>query len=189
MNAIGRIQASALRQALLALVLLGVGFAPAAHAKTAKEIDAQVNSTLKKFTSTVKGAGSLLKQAKGVLVFPNVIKAGIVVGGQYGEGALRIHGKTVAYYSIASGSIGFQLGAQKKDIIMVFMQQAPLTKFRDSSGWKVGVDGSVALINVGTGGEVDTMKINQPIIGFVIGQEGLMYNLTLEGSKITKLDK
>ncbi|MEJ2529584.1 MAG: YSC84-related protein [Gammaproteobacteria bacterium] len=189
MNAIGRIHASALRQALLALALLGVGFAPAAHAKSAKKIDAQVNSTLKKFRSTVKGASSLLKQAKGVLVFPNVIKAGIGIGGEYGEGALRIHGKTVAYYSIASASIGFQLGAQKKDIIMVFMQQAPLTKFRDSSGWKVGVDGSVALINVGTGGDLDTMKINQPIVGFIIGQEGLMYNLTLEGSKFSKIKR
>jgi lipid-binding SYLF domain-containing protein len=178
---------------LHALVIVGLlftmGFTPAAHAKSKAKINRQVNETLHKLTSQVPGAKKLLQSAKGVLVFPNVIKAGIGIGGEYGEGALRIHGKSVAYYSIAAASIGFQLGAQEKDIVLVFLQSDALHKFRTSEGWKVGVDGSVALINVGTGGSVDTMKINEPIVGFVLGQKGLMYNFTLEGSKITKLDK
>lgn len=174
--------------AVLALTLV-VGFAPSAYAKSKAKINRQVNETLHKLTEQVPGAKKLLRSARGVLVFPNVIKAGIGIGGEYGEGALRIHGRSVAYYSIAAASIGFQFGAQEKDIVLVFLQSRALRKFRDSDGWKVGVDGSVTLINVGTGGSIDTMKINQPIVGFVIGQKGLMYNFTLEGSKISKLDK
>ncbi|HKK14577.1 MAG TPA: YSC84-related protein [Gammaproteobacteria bacterium] len=179
--------------AIAALLVLAMAWAAvmpvSAHAATAKEIDAKVNATLKEFKDQVKGAAGFLKDAKGVLVFPGVIKAGLVVGGEYGEGALRIHGRTQGYYSIAAASVGFQLGAQKKDIILVFLQQKALDNFMNSSGWKVGVDGSVALVDLGTGGSLDTMKLNKPIVGFVLGQKGLMYNLTLEGSKITKLDK
>ncbi len=166
------------------LVLPGVS-----HARTAGEINASVNAALDRFTKQVKGASGLLQTAKGVLVFSGVYQAGIGVGGEYGEGALRIGGKTVAYYSIASASIGLQLGAQKKDIIIVFLQDAPLRKFQASEGWKVGVDGSVVLIDVGAEGSIDSTKLNQPIVGFVVGQKGLMYKLTLDGSKVTKLKK
>lgn len=159
------------------------------QARTGQEINASVNAALDRFAKQVKGASGLLRTAKGVLVFPGVIKAGIGVGGEYGEGALRIGGRTAAYYSIAAASIGLQLGAQKKDIIVVFLQDAPLRKFQASDGWKVGVDGSIVLIDVGAGTSLDTEKLNQPIVGFVVGQKGLMYNLTLEGSKISKLKK
>ena len=100
-----------------------------------------------------------------------------------------IDGKTVDYYSTAAASYGFQLGGQKKDVMLVFMQEDALKSFRDSSGWKVGIDGSVALITLGAGASIDTAKINEPIVGFVFGQKGLMYNLTLEGSKFSKLKK
>ena len=102
---------------------------------------------------------------------------------------MRINGKTVDYYNTASVSIGLQLGAQAKTVILLFMTKEALTNFQNSEGWEVGVDGSVALVKVGAGGSLDTTKIKQPILGFVIGQKGLMYNLTLEGSKITKLNK
>ncbi len=160
-----------------------------AYAKTAKEIDVSVDVALENFNKTVKGGNEFLKSAKGVLVFPSVFKAGVGVGGEFGEGALRIGGKTADYYSTAAASIGFQFGAQKKIVILVFMQQEALKKFRASPGWEAGVDGSVALIKIGAGGSIDTTKIKDPIVGFVIGQKGLMYNLTLEGSKYTKLKK
>jgi lipid-binding SYLF domain-containing protein len=160
-----------------------------AYAKTAKEIDVSVDVALENFYKTVKGGKAFLKSAKGVLVLPDVFKAGIGIGGEYGQGALRIGGKTVDYYSTAAGSVGFQFGAQKKTIILVFMQQEALKKFRASSGWEAGVDGSVALITIGAGGSIDTTNVKDPIVGFVLGQKGLMYNLTLEGSKYSKLDK
>ena len=98
-------------------------------------------------------------------------------------------GKTVDYYSTAAASVGFQLGAQAKSIVVIFTEESALKKFRESEGWKVGVDGSVALVDIGVGKAVDTTNIRDPVIGFIFGQKGLMYNLTLEGSKFTKLDK
>lgn len=158
-----------------------------ASAKSAKEIDIGVDVTLEQFQKDVKGGKEFLESAKGVLVFPSVIKAGIGIGGEYGEGALRINGKTVDYYSTAAASIGFQLGAQSKRVILVFMQDDALKKFRESAGWEAGVDGSVALVELGAGGAIDTTTIKDPIVGFIFGNKGLMYNLTLEGSKYTKI--
>jgi len=160
-----------------------------AFAKSAKEIDVSVDVTLEQFGKDIKGGKEFLNSAKGVLVFPSVIKAGIGIGGEYGEGALRTGGKTVDYYSTAAASFGFQLGAQSKRVILVFMQDSALKKFRDSSGWEAGVDGSVALVELGAGGTIDTTNIKDPIVGFVFGQKGLMYNLTLEGSKYTKIKR
>ncbi|KVW99449.1 hypothetical protein ABW22_01825 [Thiobacillus denitrificans] len=162
--------------------------APPAHAASAAEIDGEVDRALSDFQK-IDGASAFLGIAKGVLVFPKVYKAGIGVGGEYGEGALRVGGKTVDYYSTAAASFGFQLGAQAKSIVVIFTEESALRKFRESEGWKVGVDGSVALVDIGVGKAVDTTNIKDPVIGFIFGQKGLMYNLTLEGSKFTRLDK
>jgi lipid-binding SYLF domain-containing protein len=173
---------------LLMCFLLVFGSATA-FAKTAKEIDISVDVALDEFAQQVTGGKEFLQSAKGVLIFPSVIKAGFGIGAEYGEGALRIGGKTVDYYSTAAASIGFQLGAQSKRIIIIFMQNDALKKFRASEGWEAGVDGSVALITLGAGGTIDTTNIKDPIIAFVFSNKGLMYNLTLEGSKYTKLKR
>lgn len=159
------------------------------NAATAREINVSVDATLKNFYKDVKGAKEYLKTAKGILVFPNVYKAGFGIGGEYGEGALRIKGRTVDYYSTVAGSFGLQLGAQKKTLILVFMQKGALKNFRKSSGWKAGVDGSVALITVGIGRSIDSTNIKDPIVAFAFDQKGLMYNLTIEGSKFSKIIK
>ena len=131
----------------------------------------------------------MTSKAAGVLVFPGVIKAGFVIAGEGGEGALRIGGKTAGYYNIVSGSVGFQAGAQKRDIIIAFMDAGSLKKFQESDGWKAGADASVALIDVGAGANVDVTKIKEPVVGFVVGQSGLMAGVSLDGSKITKTKK
>ena len=118
---------------------------------------------------------------------PKVIKAGFGVGGEYGEGALLVKGETVEYYSTAAASIGFQLGAQQKSQVILFMNDDVLKNFRDSDGWEAGVDGSVAVAELGAGGELSSNTAQEPIIGFIFSNKGLMYNLTLEGSKMTKL--
>lgn len=169
------------------ILLLSLFLAEVSFAKTAKEINAEVNAALKLFPQHVKGGKEFLNAAKGVLVIPNIIKAGLGVGGEYGEGALRIGGKTVEYYSIAAGSVGFQIGAQKTNLILVFMQDEALKNFRRSSGWKAGVDGSVAFIDVGAGKSLDTVNIKDPVVAFMFGQKGLMANATVEGAKFTKL--
>ncbi len=160
-----------------------------ASAASPQEIDTGVDEALVRFEKEVANGKSFLDTGKGVLVFPSVIKAGLGIGGEYGEGALRIAGKTVDYYNTAAGSIGLQAGGQMKTIVIVFLQDEALKRFRESEGWKAGVDGSVALVTLGAGGAIDTAKLKEPIVGFIFGQKGLMYNLTFEGSKFTKLNK
>jgi lipid-binding SYLF domain-containing protein len=179
----------AIRSFYLALSAASVLMPVNTLAATAAELDASVAESLKLFGEQVDGAQAFLDQAAGYLVFPRVIKVGIGVGGETGEGALIVGGETVDYYRTASGSVGFQLGAQAKSIVIAFMTKESLDKFRNSAGWKVGVDGSVALIDIGAGKAIDSTSINDPVVGFVFGSKGLMYNLTLEGSKITKIDK
>ena len=169
--------------------LVVFGFVQTSHAVSAKEIDSRTDTALKRFYDEVGGGKNFIKNAKGVLVFPKVIKAGFGIGGEYGEGALRIGGRTVDYYSTAAASIGFQLGVQSRIVILVFLDKQVLTKFRNSSGWEVGVDGSVAFITVGAGGSIDSSNVQSPIVGFIFGNKGLMYNLTLEGSKFTRLKR
>src|SRR5215471_6027077 len=164
-----------------------IGSVAAAEASSRYDIDADVDSTLRHFSWRVGGAQELLAKSAAVLVFPFVVKAGMGFGGEYGEGALLIHGRTEGYYNTISASVGFQLGAQARSVIIVFMTPEALWDFRRVYGWKVGVDGSVALITVGIGGSIDTSKIISPIVGFVFDNKGLMYNLTLEGSKITRI--
>jgi len=152
-----------------------------------QEIDASVTSTLNRLYSTVPGSRELANKAHGVLVFPSVLAAGFVVGGEYGEGALRIGGKTAGYYSTASGSLGLQIGAQSKAIIFFFMTQEALAKFRESDGWTAGADASVAVIKAGANGAIDLNTATQPINVIVMTNQGLMANLNIEGTKITKL--
>lgn len=174
---------------LAAAVLMVSAAAGVALAKTAGEINASVNASLDRFYKQVKGGKELAGKAKGVLVLPGVVKAGLIVGGEYGEGALRVGGKTVSYYNLAAGSVGFQIGGEAKDIIMMFMTDAALKQFQASKGWEVGVDGNVALVNIGGGERVDFTKLNDPIIAFVFDVKGLMADISLKGAKLTKVQK
>jgi len=183
-NSTAGTRAARMLSALLALFLCA-----SAAAASRAEIDARVRESLQELYKTSSAAKELAAKSAGVLVFPSIIKAGLGIGGEYGEGALLIGGGTSAYYNIASASIGFQLGVQEKSVAILFMTAESLAKFRQSKGWKAGVDGSVAIATLGTGKELDTETASKPIIGFVYSNKGLMYNLTLEGSKITRIEK
>lgn len=174
----------------LLAALAALCLAPAVTlAASAQEIDIKADAALERFYAEVPGGKRFAQEAAGLLIFPSVLKAGFGIGGEYGEGALRIGGKTVAYYSTAAASIGLQLGAQSKTVIIAFLEKDALERFRASSGWEVGVDGSMALVHLGAGEAIDTTTIADPVVGFVFSNKGLMYNLTLEGSKITRLNK
>lgn len=174
--------------ALFALVAV-VMAAPGSKAASGAEIEASVHGTLENFYQQVRGGRELAGKAFGILVFPSVVKAGIGIGGEYGEGALVVGGRVRSYYNTVAASVGFQLGVQSRSVIIMFMTQGAYNQFRGTAGWKVGVDGSVAIITVGIGGSIDTNKITSPVIGFVLDPTGLMYNLTLEGSKITQISR
>jgi lipid-binding SYLF domain-containing protein len=170
-------------------ILGALGVSSTALAASAAEIDVRVSQAIESFKENVNGAEVFLAQASGYLVFPKVYKVGVGFGAETGEGALRIGSENVDYYRTSSGSFGLQLGAQARSIVIVFMTDESLGKFRNSEGWKIGIDGSVALIDLGAGKTIDSKNIKDPVVGFIFGSKGLMYNLTLEGTKIHKLDK
>jgi lipid-binding SYLF domain-containing protein len=160
---------------------------PVAGATTKGEIEASVTAAMTRFKKDIKGGTEYLKASKGVLVMPNITKAGFIVGGQYGQGALQVGGKTVGYYSLAAGSLGYQIGAEKYDMVILFMTDEALNKFRKSDGWEAGVDAEVTLIQVGANLSVETLRSQHPIAGFVFDQKGLMAGVSINGSKFTPI--
>ena len=147
------------------------------HATT----NSQADSVLSRLYTTANGSRELVGRAKGVLVFPSVLNAGFVVGGQYGEGVLRTGGgRPLGYYNIASASVGFQAGAQSRALIILFMTDEALQKFQNSQGWTAGVDATVALAKIGVNGAVDTNTAQQPIIGFNLTNAGLMAGASID---------
>ena len=156
---------------------------------SANAIDLGADEALQIFTEDIEGSEVFLNQAAGVLVFPRALRAGLGVGAETGEGVLRVGGKTVDYFRITSGSLGLQAGAQARSIVICFMTENALQDFRNSNGWRVGVDGSVALIDMGAGKTIDTQNVRDPVVGFIFNSSGLMANLTLEGTRFTRLSR
>lgn len=152
-----------------------------------QQIDQDVNATLSRLYTAAPGSRELVRKARGVLVFPSVLAAGFMVGGEYGEGALRVHGRTEGYYSTVSGSFGLQAGAQSKAVVFLFMTEQALDKFRNSQGWTAGVDASVAIIKAGANGNIDLNTATKPVSVIVMTNAGLMANLNIEGTKVTPL--
>lgn len=171
---------------LAAIVLLG---ADRAKAASAQEIDAEADIALSRLTSEAPVAKELMESAAGVLVFPSIIKGGFGIGGEYGEGALRQDGVTTAYYNIASVSYGFQIGAQGYSQVLIFTTDEALDYLSKSQGFEIGADAGVALANVGAGGELSSTTLQSPIVAFVFGQKGLMAGISIEGSKITQIER
>ncbi len=161
--------------------------ATVSYAKTKGEINAGVIAAMDRFKKDIKGSTAYLKGAKGVLVMPNITKAGFVLGGKYGQGALLVGGKTVGYYSLAEGSVGWQIGAMKYDMVILFMTDEALKKFERSEGWEAGVDAEVTLIDAGADVSVETLRSQHPVAGFVFDQKGLMGGVSVKGAKFTKI--
>jgi len=167
------------------LATLTIAFSSYAMAEAGPVIDAKVDVALKQFKKE-KGAADFLEKAYAVLVFPSVVKGGFGIGGEYGEGAVRVDGNTTAYYKITSASFGFQLGLQKTSYIFAFKDKDILDNFMKSNGWEAGVDGSVTVAKWGAGKDISSISFEKPIYAFVFGAKGFMYNLTFEGTKFSK---
>ena len=153
-----------------------------------KAIDAAVDSSLSTLFQQVPDSRDLVGRAAGVLVFPNVMEAGFVFGASRGQGALRVGGKTVSYHATTSGSFGLQAGAQSTAVFVLFMTQDALQRFQNSRGWTVGADASVTLITAGANAQVTTTTAQQPVIGYVLSNRGLMAGVTLDGARVTQLN-
>lgn len=152
-----------------------------------QSIDASVDGTMSRLFQTVPGSRELVGKARGVLVFPQVTQAGIGIGGEHGDGALRVGGSTVGYYSTTGASVGATLGMQSKSVVYLFMTQEALDKFRNSSGWSAGGDASVAIAKVGANGTIDTTTATKPVEVFVLTNSGLIGDLSLGTTKISPL--
>lgn len=160
-----------------------------ALAATGPELDRDSIQTLEQLYDKQPNTRGVIDRAAGVLVFPGIYKGGIGVGAEFGEGVLRERGAVTGYFRVVTGSVGLQLGLQKRAQVIAFMDADALHKFKASEGWEAGVDGSIVVADLGAGAQADTKSINQPIIAFILDEKGLMYNVTLEGSKITRIAK
>jgi lipid-binding SYLF domain-containing protein len=169
--------------------ILALAGASSASAATAAEIDAGVKAARDQCAAQIPGCNAAAEKAQGMLVFPEVTKAAIGVGGSYGEGALIVGDKTAGYYSTAAASIGLQLGAETSTQIIMFMTPEALDKFRASSGWEAGANAQVTMIDQSKAADIGAVVANNPVIAFVFGQKGLMGDLSVQGSKITKLER
>ena len=153
------------------------------------EIDAKAYASVKILQQEVPGAAELIEKAYAMLVFPEVYGGGFWLGGEYGEGKMYVDDYTYGYYNLVSASFGFQMGAQVKSEAILFMNKEAFDRFTQIDGWEAGVDGSVALAEFGAAGTLDTNVAQEPIIAFIYSNKGLMYNLSLEGTKISKMVK
>ena len=173
---------------LLSLFLiLSLNFSQTTSARNSNEIDASIESALDRFSEEVQGSQGYLDGARGILVIPRMIKAGVVLGMEYGEGALIVDDIKVQYYRAFSTSLGIQLGVGAKDLVILFFDDEAMDDFLYSSGWQAGVDGAVALWTMGAGGSIDTTESQDPIVGFVFGHKGIIAGVSFEGTKFTKI--
>lgn len=155
-----------------------------------REMDRGYDATLTRLYSSTPGSRELVGKAHGVLVFPRVIAAGLILGGQYGQGKMMVNGGVSAgYYRTTSGSVGLQAGAESRSLVFLFMTEEALTKFQASHGWAAGVDATVALLKAGANGAIDINSARAPTMAFVLTGNGLMAGVSLEGTKLTKIEK
>lgn len=153
----------------------------------AVQLDREVDAAIKKFETEIEGGAKFLSKVKGYLVIPSVIKAGFIIGGEHGKGALRVQGQTKYYYSLTSASVGYQIGAQEHSVLIAFLSEASLNNFMNSNGWEAGVDGSIAVAEWGKTGDISSISYEKPIIAFMYGSKGLMAGATVKGTKFQKI--
>jgi lipid-binding SYLF domain-containing protein len=158
-----------------------------AAAATAGEINRDVDNALQNLYRTTPAAKKIAKISKGILVFPSVIKGGLIIGGQYGEGALRVGGKTTGYFNTVAASWGLQAGAQSFGYALFFLDDASLRYLQKSDGWELGVGPSIVVVDKGVAGSLTTTTAKSGIYAFIFHQKGLMAGIGIQGSKITKI--
>jgi len=182
--------------AILTMALAGLAFtgcttttprSPTTAAEQRSEINKNADEVLARLYQTAPASKEMVQQARGVLVFPAVLGASFVVGAEHGKGVLRVNGANEGYYATSAGSFGFQAGAQSRAIVILFMTQEALDKFRNSSGWTAGVDATVAVAEIGANGSIDTNTARESVVGFVLNNAGIMAGVSLHGTKIEKI--
>jgi len=181
---------------LIKILLSAVAVGLLANSSLALAADAQLDKdahkALKSLYAKVPASKTLGEKAVAVLVFPTVTKAGLGIGGQYGEGAMIQNGKVVGYYSTAGASYGLQAGAQRFGYAMFFMNEKALQALTKNEGMEVGVGPSVVVMDeskMALAKQSTSTTLTEDVYAFIFGQKGLMAGLGIQGNKITKLSK
>jgi lipid-binding SYLF domain-containing protein len=178
------------RRLLVALALvLCLPVSPAVADDDTAELEAKADMALAKLYERSPRARELAEQAAGVLVFPNILKAGLIVGGQYGKGVLRVGGATVGYYSSAAGSYGFQAGVESYGYALILMTDEALARLDAADGWEVGTGPSIVVADEGAGASLTSRTVKADVYAYVFDQKGLMGGIALQGTKITRLER
>lgn len=178
------------RRFLLSLALpvaAAVAWTPAARAASAQQIAASARSALQQLYAAQPKTRALARHAKGILVFPRIVKAGFMIGGQTGNGALMVNGRVVGYYNISAASYGLQAGVQTFSYALFFMTGPSLKYLEKSQGWSVGSGPSVVVVDKGAAASMTSTTLSQDVYAFPFGQTGLMAGIGIEGSKITRI--
>jgi lipid-binding SYLF domain-containing protein len=160
-----------------------------ARAATAADLDRDAKQALATLSKTNPTAALVAKQAKAVLVFPNIIKAGLVFGGSYGEGVLLEGSKVEAYYNSVTGSWGLQAGAQSYGYALFLMNDEAIAYIHKSQGWEIGVGPTVVVVNEGVAKNLSSSTLKDAVYAFVFDQQGLMASLSIEGTKISRIKR
>ncbi len=160
-----------------------------ALADSRAEIDREVKNALKELYAESATARTLGAKAKGILVFPSIVKGGFIVGGQYDEGALQKNGKTKGYYNTVQVSYGFQAGLQKYGYALFFMTESAMRYLDSSDGWELGVGPSIVVIDSGMAISQTTTTTQAEIYAFFFNQQGLMGGLGIQGTKISRIER
>jgi lipid-binding SYLF domain-containing protein len=174
------------RRSLLVVLPMVAAARPAA-AETARQMDQNVDRAFQRMYRSFSRTRELTERAAGVLMFPRILKAGLLIGGQTGDGALRVKGRTEAFYRLIAASWGLQAGAQEYSMAMFFMNDAALRYLNESDGWQVGSGPSFVVADQHFARSVTTTSITQDVVVLIFGQSGLMAGLGVEGSKITRI--
>jgi lipid-binding SYLF domain-containing protein len=159
-----------------------------ALAASTSEIDRNATQALSMLYATTPGAKALADRSKAILIFPSIIKGGFIVGGQFGDGALRKRGRTVSYYRSIAASYGFQAGAQSFGYVLFFMDEASMRYLNKSGGWELGTGPSLVVLDKGFGKNLSTTTMQKGVYAFIFNQKGLMGGIGIQGSKITRIN-
>ena len=162
--------------------------APAALAASASTIDRDARAALTQLYKHTPGAKALADKAVAVLVFPSIVKGGFIIAGQFGDGALRKNGKSIAYYRSLAASYGFQAGVQAFGYVLFFMDDDSLQYLDKSDGWELGTGPSLVVLDAGFGKNLSTTTLQKGVYAFMFDQRGLMGGDGIQGSKITRIN-
>ncbi|MDB5957705.1 MAG: hypothetical protein JWP60_4313 [Ramlibacter sp.] len=163
--------------------------APQPSDRTSEGIEEGASNTMARLYAAVPGSRDLERKATGTLVFPRVLTAGLIIGGEHGRGVLHTRGRPDSFYDITGLSVGWQAGAESKALVLMFLTPAALNKFLESHGWTVGADASVAVVREGANASLDSLSARNEVVAFALTNSGLMAAATIEGTKISPVSR